>query len=293
MKQKIFGILVFLTLGASALAACGDSVGPVEPTGDSGTTPGVDGSKPDPRPGADSASPGVDANLPDARYDGGGCPTKMKEIPAGTYMMGSTATVDERPIHAVSMAVFCMDETEVTVDAYAACVGAGKCTPAATDPQCNAAEVGRANHPINCVDWNQSGAYCAFVGKRLPTEEEWEYAARGTDGRTYPWGSDAPAAQLCWSGVGNDVGQGNRRSTCVAGSYPAGKSPFGILDMAGNVQEWTASGYSADYDQARGAMPVFRGGSWSNSSPLLMRAASRVREAPTERNNSLGFRCAL
>ncbi len=120
----------------------------------------------------------------------------------------------------------------------------------------------RSNHPINCVDWNQANAYCTSVGKRLPTEEDWEYAARGTAGNEYPWGNTpAPSNQLCWNGTGNDLGQGNRRSTCPVGSYPAGNTPLGL---AGNVWEWTSSGYSADYSAARDtASRVFRGGGWN------------------------------
>ena len=213
-------------------------------------------------------------------------------VPAGSYRMGSNGSEsDEKPLHRVTVDRFFMDLTEVTTDAYAACVSAGQCSAADTGTNCNTGKAGRGNHPINCVDWNQSAAYCNWVGKRLPTEEEWEYAARGTEGRTYPWGEDAPAGQLCWGG------NGTRTSTCPVGSYPAGASPFGLLDMAGNVWEWTASGHSDSYSQSRqdttasSTLRVDRGGGWTNSVANQVRTAFRTKGSPTGRFDFLGFRC--
>ena len=207
--------------------------------------------------------------------------------------MGSNEYDDEKPVHPVNVGAFCMDVMEVTTDAYSACVRAGRCTPADTSSNCNAGQAGRGNHPINCVNWNQATAHCTSLGKRLPTEEEWEYGARGSEGRKYPWGDTEPGAQLCWDGNGNDLGKGNRKSTCTVGSYPAGKSPFGLMDMAGNVWEWTASGYSDDCSKTRAsAARVNRGGSWNNDNPANVRGANRNRNTPTNRNNNLGFRCA-
>ena len=189
------------------------------------------------------------------------------------------------PAHG-SQASFSMDKTEVTVTAYDACVSAGGCTtPDTTPPYCNEGVSGRGNHPINCVDWAQATKYCASVGKRLPTEEEWQYAAQGDDGHEYPWGNAAPGNQLCWNGEGSTLGKGKRQSTCAVGSFPSGNSPFGLSDMSGNVWEWTSSKYD---DNAR----VSRGGCWDNDNPSNVRAAIRYRDAPSSRDINLGFRCS-
>ncbi|MBM4374717.1 MAG: SUMF1/EgtB/PvdO family nonheme iron enzyme, partial [Deltaproteobacteria bacterium] len=187
----------------------------------------------------------------------------------------------------VTVDAFCMNRTEVTVAAYAACVSSGKCTPAVSGRPCNAGVAGREEHPINCVDWNQAKAYCEAEGLRLPTEEEWEYAATGGDGRPYPWGNEAPSDQLCWNGDGNDRGKDNRQSTCPVGAYPKGRSPFGLDDMSGNVWEWTSSLYS-DSGSAR----VRRGGCYIYDHPSIVRSALRYSEEPASLHFILGFRCA-
>ena len=216
------------------------------------------------------------------------CPADYALVPAAAFAMGTPdgdGEDNEHPQHPVRVAAFCMQKTEVTVAAYDACVKAGGCTATDAGPWCNARKGGRADHPVNCVDWEQAVAYCRWVGGRLPTEEEWEYAARGTDGRRYPWGNDRPAAQLCWS-------RGDAEGTCPVGSFPAGDSPFGIHDMAGNVWEWTASAY-CEYPSARCAESrrVDRGGGFSNSKPAFVRAAARFGSNPTIRAGYRGFRC--
>jgi formylglycine-generating enzyme required for sulfatase activity len=217
----------------------------------------------------------------------------MVPVPAGTFEMGSPdgeGASDERPQHAVRVAAFEMDRHEVTVLAYDACVRAGRCTRAPGEDVsrfCNEGHADRALHPINCVDWNQADAFCRWAGKRLPTEEEWEYAARGSAGREWPWGAAPPSAQLCW----------NRwkmlQGTCAVASFPEGDSPLGLQDMAGNVWEWTSSGYSADYGHPPDlAARVNRGGCWYDTDPAYVRAAHRDRNRTTERSDYLGFRCA-
>lgn len=218
----------------------------------------------------------------------------MVSVAGGTFSMGSTAgDPDEQPVTEVKVGPFLLDRFEVPVAAYARCVTAGKCTAPDTGMYCNWAKPKREEHPVNCVDWAQAVAYCGFVGKRLPTEEEWELAARGTDGRTVPWKDGAPRDQLCWNGEGNDLGKGQRQGTCRVGSYPVGAAPSGALDMLGNVWEWTSSpycpyGHAGCGDGAR----VIRGGSWSNVDPSYVRAADRAKEGPKSRPDNVGVRCA-
>ena len=210
-------------------------------------------------------------------------------IPGGTFLIGSPngeGELDEHPQHQVSVAAFELDVTEVTVAAYSACVSAGQCSAAATDQEaCNYGKSDKANHPINCVDWRQAATYCNAQGQRLPTEEEWEYAARaGHEGRTYSWGSAEPAFQLCWSGVSK------REGTCSVGSFA--KGAFGLADMTGNVWEWTSSAYSPYRRSPAKNTRVYRDGGWRNARPSDFRAAARDPLAPSEHFPVLGFRCA-
>jgi formylglycine-generating enzyme required for sulfatase activity len=169
----------------------------------------------------------------------------MVGVPGGTFKMGfDDGYVNEKPVHEVSVASFSMDVTEVTVAAYKACVDAGSCntTDLTRGAYCNWEKSGRSAHPINCVDWNQATAFCSWAGKRLPTQEEWEYAARGgSEGRKYPWGASESAKKLCfnrdhWPFAAFNTG------TCSVGSFPTDKTKHGVMDMAGNVSEWTSTG---------------------------------------------------
>ena len=270
---------------------------------------------------AQPATPAAAATSPPLS---GGAVGQMVRIPAGTFNMGSNdGAADEKPVHSVRVASFEMDLTEVTVAQYAACVSKGGCQPAPTtidwngitdekrrifSEACNGNRSDRQNHPVNCVTWNQANTYCRWAGKRLPTEEEWEYAARGTDGRTYPWGNGAPGPRLLNACGSECVAWARERgrswaamyqaddgwaTTAPVGSYPSGDSPFGLHDMAGNVLEWTASRYSADYSKNRTTNAfVARGGRWDDDAPSYVRAANRSGVAPTNRGNDLGFRCA-
>ena len=208
-------------------------------------------------------------------------------------MMGDAVSVNAQPPHMVTLSAYCMDLTEVTVAAYRGCTAPG-CTVPRTGGSFNWGVAGRDNHPINGVDWNQSRAYCQSLGRDLPTESQWEYAARGTDGRIYPWGNAAPASQLCWEAVGAP-----RTSTCAVQSFPSGNSPFGLFDMAGNVWEWTRDFYS-NYTTATAIDPtgptsgtnrVFRGGSWLNGADAV---TASVRDSRIQSNSAtnFGFRCA-
>jgi formylglycine-generating enzyme len=218
----------------------------------------------------------------------------MVDVPGGTFQMGGAdGDPDEQPATAVTVVAFAMDTTEVTVAAFARCVSAGKCTEPDTGMYCNWRKEGHEGHPVNCVDLEQATSYCGFTGKRLPTEEEWEYAARGPEGRRYPWRDGAPGAQLCWNGEGTDTGKGQRQGTCPVASYPAGASPFGAFDMAGNVWEWTASGH-CPYTRRGCTTParVIRGGAWNNVLPQYVRAQRRSEEVAASRRDNVGFRCA-
>ena len=145
------------------------------------------------------------------------------------------------------------------------------------------------------MDWNQSVAYCQWRGAQLPTEAQWEYAARGSEGRAYPWGNAAPAEQLCWSGIAL------RSSTCPVQSFPSGNTPTGLADMSGNVDEWTAD-WQAPYTSAAGVTDptgpatgsdrIERGGGWEHNTPNQVHAAQRAWNRPTYRDELKGFRCA-
>jgi formylglycine-generating enzyme required for sulfatase activity len=217
--------------------------------------------------------------------DGGAdtAPGGMVQIPGGTFTMGATSRVAPKndPAHR-TVAAFDLDVNEVTASDYANCVSRGLCTAGSVEqPTCNYGHTDRANHPMNCVDWSQASVYCHALGKRLPTEDEWEYASRaGAEQRAYPWGSLEPAQQLCWSGITK------RDGTCPVRSFPPGA--YGLYDMAGNVSEWTSSPSSADQRDTR----VYRGGGWSDARALDFQGAFRDAHAPTNKDSDLGFRCA-
>jgi formylglycine-generating enzyme required for sulfatase activity len=237
---------------------------------------------------------------------------------------------DESPKHRVFLDAFYIDKYEVTNAHFQQFVqatgyrtqaekdGGGKIRtgaktwadlPDATwrSPQGKGSSItGLEAHPVVQVSWNDARAYCTWAGKRLPTEAEWEKAARGTDGRLYPWGNelDGPRANFCdrncpfeWKDAAVDDGA---RSTTPVGSYEAGRSPYGAYDMAGNVWEWVADRYSAQYyrrSPARnprgptsGTQVVLRSGSWLYTAPDF-RTTERAGVPPDRRNENIGLRC--
>ncbi len=212
----------------------------------------------------------------------------MVRLPAGTFLMGSDDRAeDEKPVHSVTVASFEMDATEVTVRAYRACVESGMCSEAGLGFSCNWHWPNRDDHPVNCVDWYQATTFCAWAGKRLPTEEEWEYAARGRQSREYPWGSKEPTEGLLCAYHDSSIG------TCEVASFPAGDTPTGLHDMIGNVWEWTASRYCPyDKPECSEKSRVSRGGGWIYGLPADLCAAIRSWGKPTRRMGILGFRCA-
>jgi eukaryotic-like serine/threonine-protein kinase len=260
------------------------------------------------------------------------CPPGMIHIPGGSFFMGSDDGVPlERPSHQVTLSPYCMDEFEVTVDQYKACSDAGRCKRAGTtnewasiadkdrkafDPLCTARDPAHyARHPVNCVDWEMANKFCREQTKRLPTEAEWEFAARGPDGRKYPWGDDDPSADrlnacgrecVAWGAKNGieekamyDVDDGFP-NTAPVGSFPKGASRYGVQDVVGNVWEWVSDSYAAYGKEeqknptgpAAGDEKVIRGGSWNGSYPSWVRPTFRYKDVPTKRSYGIGFRCA-
>lgn len=227
----------------------------------------------------------------------------MVFVPEGEFMMGCNGSVDkecaewEKPYHEVYIDAFDIDKYEVTVEQYEVCVKAGKCKAANTSGSCNTEKPDRKNHPVNCVSWHDAKAYCKYAGKKLPTEAQWEKGARGTDGKKYPWSNQDAG---CDYAVMSDGERGcGENSTWPVGSKPGGASPYGAMDMAGNVWEWTADWYSP-YGKSPDSNPegpssgkyrILRGGSWFSLSSEL-RTSLRSRNVPAHWNNVIGFRCA-
>jgi formylglycine-generating enzyme required for sulfatase activity len=236
----------------------------------------------------------------------------MIAIPGGSFRAAERVGPAAADVAWNRVAPFLLDATEVTVSEYAACVRAGRCTPATTTVEwegmsgaerarwsaaCNGDRADRADHPVNCVDWEQARAFCAVAGKRLPTEAEWEWAARGGAARTsYPWGDDAPEGRACWSGPGSGAAAGAARGgTCPVASHPRGATASGIQDLAGNVWEWTSTEDVVAADsRGRGGTPVriARGGGFGDAAPGQLTAGVRAKDRPAWRGADLGFRCA-
>jgi formylglycine-generating enzyme required for sulfatase activity len=220
----------------------------------------------------------------------------MIEVPEGVFEMGSEqGNADERPTHRVDISTFWIDELETTSGQYMQCVEAGMCAEPAGSAGCNGMIEARASHPINCIDWVQAQAYCAWADKRLPTEAEWEKAARGTAGRRFPWGDQLPNPQLL--NYAN-----NLQSTSEVGSYADGISFYGVHDMSGNVSEWTADFYASDYyslspasdptGPEEGADRVARGGDWKIRFETSQTTTVRIRLGVSTVANTVGLRCA-
>lgn len=215
------------------------------------------------------------------------CPDGMVPIQGGEFWVGSTSAEgppDERPRFQTRVARFCLDRTEVTARAYEACVQRGQCTKSArTRVTCTTGDPQRADHPINCVTWEQAERFCAARSARLPTEVEWEYAARGGgEQRVFSWGATSPDGRTCWKSA----------RTCKVASYPAGA--FGLFDMTGNVWEWTHDWYGPyPWPAQFGSRKVYRGGSWSRRFEKWLSPTLRNREQPHASGSHLGFRCAF
>jgi|GEM_PF-399846 len=231
----------------------------------------------------------IEAATPDPNADAMDVP--MVFVPSGEFLMGSGT-----PVH---LDAFWIDKTEVTNAMYVQCVQAGACNPPrSSGSNTRTSYYGNPQfdqYPVLYVSWLDANAYCTWAGGRLPTEAEWEKAARGTDARPYPWGDQDPSGVI---GLLNYQAQ----DTVEVGSFLDGVSPYGALDMAGNVSEWVADWYNPDYYNSppasnpvgpdSGEYRVWRGGSWANISTDLVTTYSRTGNLPTDASGGIGFRCA-
>lgn len=225
------------------------------------------------------------------------------DVPAGMFLMGTEFEREgfvspfEFPQHTVFLDAYRIMRTEVTNQQYRQCVQAAACNPPGNEDY-DSTE--RAQHPVTDVSWYDGETFCRWAGGRLPTEAEWEKAARGDDRRTYPWGETPPDCTLANFNYCAGDGVALTGDTVPVGSYPSGASPYGLYDMAGNVYEWVNDWFDGDYFSVSpdknppgpdtGIYRGVRGGSWSSFSHL--RTASRHGSYPVTRNHDIGFRCA-
>jgi formylglycine-generating enzyme required for sulfatase activity len=221
----------------------------------------------------------------------------MVDVPEGYFTMGSVDRQNESPPRQIYLDRFWIDQYEVTVSRYSLFLDAYHRQPILAWNDVN--EKTDADKPVIGVTWEDANSYCQWLGKRLPTEAEWEKAARGTDGRQYPWGNDPPTmrhanfGRCCdWNGYSTLKG---------VGQFPDNRSPYGVYDLAGNVWEWVSDWYDDHYymradsknpqGPSSGTKKVVRGGSWGDQ-PLNISSTVRNRIEPKSRHTDVGFRCA-
>ena len=235
--------------------------------------------------------------------------TEMVTVQAGYFWMGCNNNLDpdcyesEKPFHRVWLPEYEIDKYEVTFRRYKECMKNGPCKMPGIGGACNYGMDGVDQFPVNCVTWRQARIFCDWDDRRLPTEAEWEKAARGTTHRLYPWGNQTPSCNYAAMDNPNAGNLGCGTGTTLGvGSKPLGASPYGAEDMAGNLWEWTADwyghyyySYSTGYDPKgplTGTYRVARGGDIYARRPATMRTATRFPYAPQDYSIAVGFRCA-
>jgi len=260
---------------------------------------------------ADSAETGKEITPPGSKG------SAMVTVPAGDFMLGINPETDdgyngwdnERPYRKIYLDEYYIDKYEATLEDYSQCVKVRKCDklPRYRDKAgrvCNWQHKDRRNHPINCIDWNDANKFCQWAGKRLPTEAEWEKAARGTDGRKFPWGNQKATCEYASFHEKNSMNSADwgceTGITSPVGSRPKGASPYGAMDMAGNVNEWVAGWYFDDYYRKaprknpqgaeKGLSRTARGGGLSDYSYAIR---VTYRNAYPVGDQYRGVRCAL
>ena len=234
----------------------------------------------------------------------------MVLVPAGAFTMGSNDGLPaERPEHVVTLDAYHIDRYEVSLQLYRKFLVAAKHDAPPTWDDEAAETVG--DRPAVGMGWTDAAAYCAWAGKRLPTEAEWEKAARGTDGRRYPWGPMQPFVDIANYNRGVWVSEavtlagvagGVEGMSVRHGLKEGGRSPYGLHHMAGNAAEWVADWYDREYyskspeknptGPAKGEKKVIRGGAWSDL-PVALRSSARVSAEPDYQDRTIGFRCAM
>ncbi|MFO0615048.1 MAG: SUMF1/EgtB/PvdO family nonheme iron enzyme [Polyangiaceae bacterium] len=333
-SQKSSVLPIVATLGVLAAAGAGvgiyfatrapEKTARDEPsTGRSTTKPTPPASNAEPKTARVAPTPPVVPTLAPKPEDRDAITGRMVKLDGGSFQMGLSSEPGESPVHSAFVGPFEMDVTEVTVKAYAACVSAGTCSPATDDivwpdigplvrgykPGCNMNSPTKQDHPVNCVSFTEAERFCGWANKRLPTEEEWEFAARGgVAGQRHPWGASAPdpsRANRCgmecaklYAGMGFSANatytaDDHFEFTAPVGSFPAGSTPTGLADMEGNVWEWVSSPFCPYSTKACGdARKVIRGQSYDDYLPNLAAGPDRAPGQIGSKLPSIGFRCA-
>jgi formylglycine-generating enzyme required for sulfatase activity len=277
MTKLAFVVVALLGCGASGpCPSCAEPAVAACPAAETPSAVGGDGSSPKTTPGQ--------------------TPPAMVRVPAGEFLRGSREDVglkDEHPQRKIFLDTFDIDRTEVSVGDYGKCVSAGACAAASCTEDGDEPEK-RTGHPVVCVTWSAAEKYCERAGKRLPTEAEWEKAARGTGGAKFPWGEGEPSCNRA-----NHDACGKERKP--VDSHPEGKSPYGALNMAGNVYEWVGDWHHRAYYALSpernpqgpwsGEKKVVRGGAYSYDADEL-NSHGRTYDRPVKAYDQVGFRCA-